>query len=89
LIESVTPNHLEWAATQGVEWVLPPAVLVTKLNELIEASNRQDRVIAMLVRNTPGGMEQHLRARDYSYYAEIFDREEAAFDREMEGIDRG
>lgn len=60
-----------------------------KINELIEASNRQDRVIALLCRNIPGGMAQHLRAVDEEFYSELGRSEEDERERDLMGSDHG
>jgi hypothetical protein len=41
------------------------SIVMRKFNELIEASNRQDRVLAQLIHNGRGGIEQYLDPRDY------------------------
>lgn len=53
-------------------------VLIEKVNQLVEASNRQDRILAVLLANTPGGMEQHVaRHEDYTETMKSYEEEES------------
>lgn len=69
MIEVITSNDMQWDE-KAEKYILPPALHITKLNELIEASNRQDRAIGMLLMYHPKSMAD-LPQADQGYFADV------------------